>query len=51
MSILSVNAIQPTSGNNIVISGDLTITGNIVGTISGSITNANVNVDGTVTNL
>ena len=54
MSTLKVNAIEPISGNNIAITGDLTIIG---GTIIGTITNATTasyvtaaNVDGTVTN-
>ena len=57
MSTLNVNNILPTSGNNIVISGSLTVTGNIAGTVSGTVTNAATasyvaasNVDGTVAN-
>ena len=57
MSTLNVNNISPISGNNVVISGSLTVTGNIAGTVSGSITNAATasyvaaaNVDGTVAN-
>jgi len=45
MSTLSVNTIKPTSGNNLILSGsniaipgDLTVTGNIIGNISGSTT-------------
>jgi hypothetical protein len=44
MSTLKVNNIEPTSGNSLIISsstvtipGDLTVTGNINGNISGSI--------------
>jgi hypothetical protein len=57
MSTLSVNNILPISGNSVVVSGSLTVTGNITGTVSGSITNAATasyvtasNVVGTVTN-
>jgi hypothetical protein len=57
MSTLSVNNILPISGNSVVVSGSLTVTGNITGNVSGSITNATTasyvaaaNVDGTVAN-
>jgi hypothetical protein len=40
MSTLSVNNILPISGNSVVVSGSLTVTGNITGNVSGSITNA-----------
>ena len=57
MSTLSVNNILPISGNSVVVSGSLTVTGNITGNVSGSITNAATasyvaasNVVGTVTN-
>jgi len=57
MSTLSVNNILPISGNSVVVSGSLTVTGNITGNVSGSITNAATasyvaaaNVNGTVTN-
>jgi hypothetical protein len=40
MSTLSVNTIQPLSGTTITIPSDLIVSGNIIGTVSGSITNA-----------
>ena len=37
MSTISTNTIQPLSGNTITIPGDLTVTGNINGNVSGSV--------------
>jgi len=38
MSTLSVNTIQPLSGTTVTIPSDLTVNGNIIGNISGSVT-------------
>jgi hypothetical protein len=57
MSTLIVNTIQPLTGTTVTIPSDLTVTGNITGTLSGTVTNAATasyvdaaNINGTITN-